>query len=372
MRRRARTAASPWAGVPVSDAQHRLLIAPANFAGQGAAWAHALNSRHPNVAAETWTHTAGSGFAFPSTHTSPRDIAGLPAAWHRRVFDDVATHFTHVVMESGRPLFGPLLGFDPLAEARALADRGVTVAMLWHGTDIRQPSIDAPANPHSPFHDTSRRGHIAALQARARRNHALAEAWEGPQLFTTPDLAAHVPHGTWVPVVVDPAPWTALTPAACERPLRVLHLPSNPWIKGTHDLGIAVESLDPERVSWLTPGRMDASEVPAAVERADVVADQFRLNLYGVAAVEAMFAGRAVVALAGEPLRDAVRRETGEELPIAATTPAELADRLHEWSDVPAAPRELAARARDYALRWHDGKETARRLSQALGFAPSR
>ncbi|WP_152649931.1 glycosyltransferase [Demequina globuliformis] len=346
------------------QATARLLLAPANFAGQAHAWATALTNAHPGVVAETWAHVGTTSFSFPSTHVSPREVAGLPRRWQQDLFDDVCRHFTHVMMESGRPLFGRLHGFDVLAEADALRERGIQVSMVWHGTDIRRPIVERQDNPHSPFWDATKKGHVRALESRARRHGQIAAAWDGPQLFTTPDLAEHLPGGTWVPVVVPQSPWRDLSGPQWAAPLRVLHLPSNPWIKNTASLRTAAANAS--GVSWSFPGRMPPAEVPSAVADADVVADQFGLHLYGVAAVEAMHAGRAVVGLAGAPLQQAVLRLTGEDLPVAACAPSEVPELIEHWQTNPAIARDLAERGREFAARWHTGPETAQRIVEAL------
>ncbi|MDE0572317.1 hypothetical protein ON058_02690 [Demequina sp. B12] len=363
--RRAADARSPWSGTAPAQAPVRVLIAPANFAGQAHAWASALTSARPDIVAQTWTHTGTAGFDFPSTHRTPRESAGLSRAWQREVFDDVSRHFTHVMLESGRPLFGRLFGFEVLAEAEALRERGVNVSMLWHGTDIRRPLVEREHNPASPFWDAHKKGHIRALEARAQRNGHIAAAWDGPQFFTTPDLAEHVPHGTWVPVVVPQSPWRELDAPPWVAPLRVLHLPSNPWIKNSAPLRAAAAAA-PD-VAWNFAARMPSAEVPAAVEGADVVADQFGLHLYGVAAVEAMHAGRAVVSLAGAPLRDAVQRFTGEDLPVAACEASQVPELITQWQADGSQARELAERGREFAARWHTGTQTAERLVEAWG-----
>ncbi|WP_152650204.1 hypothetical protein [Demequina aestuarii] len=318
------------------------------------------------VTAEAWMLTSEGSFAFDADQILPRDVQGRGRSWQDALFDAVVDGFTHVVLESGRPLFGSLFGYDSAREARALQQAGVTVAMAWHGTDIRRPSVESADNPWSPFRDRSHRAHVAALEARAVRNARLARASGVPQLVSTPDLLAHLPGAQWLPVVVDPSPWASAPPIDLSSPpLRVLHLPSNPWIKGGALLDRPLARLAAHaEIAVVTPGRLPPTEVPRTVADADVVLDQFRLHLYGVAAVEAMHAGRLVISLAGAPLRDAVRAVTAEELPVLSATPDQLEDVLRGLG---ADDVDTSTLARDFAARWHDGRESARALATALG-----
>ena len=251
-----------------------------------------------------------------------------------------------------------------------MSDAGVTVAMAWHGTDIRLPSRERATNPHSPFHDPGHRATIAMLEARARRNAKLAAASGVRQFFSTPDLGAHVPDGTWLPVVVDSAAWSVAPPAPHSGPLAVLFQPSQAWIKGVPLVEPVLDGLTSSAAITRVPSaRVAPAEMPALVSRADVVLDQFRLNLYGVAAAEAMMASRPVVSLAGSPLIDATRALTGEELPVVSASADELSNALAALAGDPERRREMAATAREFAMRWHDGTESARVIGDLLAGA---
>ena len=368
--RRGRTAApdiDAWLGA-VPAARHRLLIAPANSAGQGAAWARAASAHLPDTAAVAWMFTTTGSYAFPADAVAPAAVSSLPDSWQHRLFDGVVATFTHVMIESGRPLFGGLFGHDAAREARALSDAGVTVAMAWHGTDIRLPSRERLSNVHSPFRDPGHRATTAMLEARASRNAKLAAASGVRQFFSTPDLGAHVPNGTWLPVVVDSAAWSVAPPTPHSGPLAVLFQPSQAWIKGVPLIEPVLDGLTSSGAITRVPSaRVAPAAMPALVGLADVVLDQFRLDLYGVAAAEAMMASRPVVSLAGAPLREATLRLTGEELPVVSANAGEAADAVAELGADSDARAARGAAGHAFAKRWHDGQESARVLRATLG-----
>ena len=75
-----------------------------------------------------------------------------------------------------------------------------------------------------------------------------------------------------------------------------------------------------------------ASEMPRLISGADVLLDQFRIGSYGVAAVEAMFAGRVVVGHVSHKVRKIIREETGSQVPIVEATPETLETVLRDIS----------------------------------------
>src|SRR5690606_31299524 len=90
-------------------APRRVLIAAANFAGQGWAWARALERHAPGpVAAQSWYHRSEASFDYPADYAVPMSVYRQPLAWQRAQFDAVVDRFDAVVIEAGRPLFGRL------------------------------------------------------------------------------------------------------------------------------------------------------------------------------------------------------------------------------------------------------------------------
>lgn len=331
-------------------------IGRANSAGQAYQWAEALSRE----------------FGVNATSFAPeRDICHPP---HRIAASEVqnpqrmATEFgrilgshTHVLIDGFECLGGTLLGDDIEPEIALLRRHGVRVGLVAHGSDVRDPGAHLARFGESYF------GHVPPewlelVGGRAARNRQIAAAFDGPVFVSTPDLLADLPQATWLPVVVEPDRWTAI-PDLVERPVpRVLHRPSRstPPIKGTDVIEPVLEELHRrgviERVA--DPGQVPADEMPALVAGADIIVDQIRTGSYGVAAVEAMAAGRVVV---GNLTAD-VRAAVDDEIPIVDATPDDLADVLtglaRDWPGLLA--RGAAGRA--YAATWHSGSRSARVL----------
>ncbi|MFF1633928.1 hypothetical protein [Leifsonia sp. NPDC058248] len=360
------SAASPTATEPpVLSAPTRLYIGPANYAGQGRRWAHAVQSNRPETEAVNMSVAVpGSVLQFESDIVVPLRTYMGDDGWQAAHFDYV-TGFTHVLFESGRPLFGERFGPSAFDEAPLVAAKGPIVGMVCHGSDARLPSRHAAAHRWSPFHDRA----LATPAAERRVAEFLQrlEAFDGPSFVTTPDLLDDVPEGVWCPVVVDVDRWSGgPVPLQRERPV-VVHSPSHSGVKGSELIEPAVRLLEMEglityrRVEDIAP---DA--VPEVYRSADIVLDQFRLGSYGVAACEAMAAGRVVLGHVTNDVRDRVREETDAELPIVEATPDTIADVLRSVIADREAARATAEASSAFARDVHDGRRSAHTLSTNL------
>jgi hypothetical protein len=106
--------------------------------------------------------------------------------------------------------------------------------------------------------------------------------------------------------------------------------------------------------------------MPDVYTRADIVIDQFTMGLYGVAACEAMAAGRVVVSFVGDTVRARVREMTGHELPIVEATPGTLVGVIEKILDDRDAARDTALAGPSFVREYHDGRQSAVALAPFL------
>src|SRR5690606_3787768 len=139
-------------------------------------------------------------------------------------------------------------------------------------------------------------------------------------LVSTLDLLTYLPHATWLPVVVDPEAWeTDAAPLKHGGIPKVVHVPSSSLVKGTDLIAGTLEHLDAEGViRYVSASGVVHKMMPELYRDADIVLDQLRRGPYGVAACEAMAAGRIVISHV--PHRDRVLQLAGEDLPILPAT----------------------------------------------------
>ncbi|WP_448003837.1 hypothetical protein [Agromyces bauzanensis] len=352
--------------IPSPDAPIRLFIGPVNFAGQSWQWARAAERSLDGVSAVTMAYTTGTGYGFPIDISVPASAYLLSSGWQRRQRRAVQGRFTHVIVEAGRHLFGRVYDETVADEIRSLQAAGVRVAMLTHGSDMRLPSRHAARHPDSPYR-AGEWASTAALETEARRNRALLDEVGVPIFASTPGMLDDVPEAAWLPVVVDCDRWASdAAPLQRERPV-VVHAPSSSIVKGSELIEPAVRALDEEGViEYRRIEGIPAAQMPDVVRDADIVLDQFRLGDYGVAACEALAAGRLVIGNVDETARSVVRRETGLQLPIVESAVANLEAVLREVVADRSQYREIAARGAEFAREVHDGRFSARVLEPFL------
>ncbi len=358
--------AAEQASVPATefdDRPIRVLIAPVNYSGQGAAWANALERADTRVSARSMAMDVPGGFRFAADLVVPVGVYHNGSDWQQRQLR-AASSATHVLIEAEEPPFGRLLGRSVEKQASALLDAGVDVAYLAHGTDVRLPSRHIAENPMSYFADDS--VYRPRAETVAARNIDIVLRSGRPLFVSTPDLLLDLPSATWCPVVVDRSRWhVERTERPADAPLRVGHAPSVAAAKGTPLIMPVLETLAAEGLIEITLIQGVASEdMPAAFAGVDVVLDQFRTGSYGVAACEAMAAGCVVVGQVSSQVRQTVQAQTGRDLPVIEATHLTLEDTLRRL----AAEHELEPlreSSREFVHAVHDGRLSAQVLMES-------
>ncbi len=349
---------------PVATTRARMLVGPTNSAGQGHAWAQAAKTL-PDVDAVSFALHRKGQFQFKDDYGVPLAWFGQPR-WQRAQEQHVLSSYTHVMVESLRPIFGARGYPDASADIAAMLDKGINVSLLFHGSDIRLPSRHAKRERWSPF--TPGDDLTERLEKQARAHAELVESLGLPVFVSTVDLLDDVPDAQWLPVAIDPARWQqAGRPLfAGERPV-VVHTPSNAKLKGTEEIDAVLTGLhqsgqiEYRRITGVTHDRM-----PSVIGDADIVVDQLRIGLYGVAAAEALAAGRIVVSYVGDGVRQRVRSLTGREVPIVEAEPDTLGDVVTGLIADRDAAAERAAAGPGFVAELHDGSRSAEALTSWL------
>lgn len=337
----------------------KVLIAPVNYSGQGREWAQALENHGSDVSARNMAIEVPGGFSFSADLEVPVGTYHNDPDWQRRQLS-AASAATHILIEAEEPPFGRLFGRSVAEQAAELERRGVSVAHMAHGTDVRLPSRHADGSRWSFYRDET--AYLPRAEALAARNIALVEQSGRPAFVSTPDLLLDLPQAHWCPVVVREERWSVERPPRQPgHPLRVAHAPSNPVLKGTPLILPVLERLEDEGLIELRLVEgVPSARMPAVFAGTDVLLDQFRLGSYGVAACEAMAGGCVVVGQVSEQVRDVVRTVSGVELPIVEATPDTLERTLRNLAGL--SPEEFArmsSASKDFVRAVHDGRLSA-------------
>ena len=349
---------------PAATTPVRMWVGPTNSAGQGHAWARAAQTL-PDVDAVSFTLQRKGQFEFTNDYGVPLAWFGQPR-WQRAQQQHILSNYTHVMVESLRPVFGSRGYPDATPDIEAMLEKGINVSLLFHGSDIRLPSRHAKREHWSPF--TPGDELTERLEAQARRHAELVESLKLPVFVSTVDLLDDVPNAQWLPVAIDPAPWQqAARPLFGHAKPVVAHVPSNAKLKGTAEIDSVLTALhDSGQIEYRRITGVPHSGMPAVIGDADIVVDQLRIGLYGVAAAEALAAGRIVVSYVGDGVRDRVRSLAGREVPIVEADPDTLGDVVTGLIADRDAAAERAVAGPGFVAELHDGRRSAQALTSWL------
>jgi hypothetical protein len=349
---------------PAATTPVRMWVGPTNSAGQGHAWALAANTVE-GVSAVSFTLQRKGQFEFRNDYGVPLAWFGQ-TRWQRAQQQHILSNYTHVMVESLRPVFGSRGYPDASADIETMLEKGINVSLLFHGSDIRLPTRHAKREHWSPFAPGDEL--TERLEAQARRHADLVESLDLPVFVSTVDLLDDVPNAQWLPVAIDPARWQqAARPLFSHDKPVVAHVPSNAKLKGTEEIDAVLTALQESgRIEYRRITGVPHSGMPAVIGDADIVVDQLRIGLYGVAAAEALAAGRIVVSYVGDGVRRRVRSLAGREVPIVEADPDTLGDVVTGLIADRDAAAERAAAGPGFVTELHDGRRSAEVLKPWL------
>lgn len=337
------------------DTPIRLFIGPVNYAGQGDKWARAAE-QNPLVLGRNLVSSENNVFRYDADYTVRWRTMTHSRRWQRDFLKALTDGYTHVLFEAQFPVLGGMFNHDVRRQIRALRDGGVKVGMVCHGTDIRLPSAHRAREPWSYFADSSWTS-IPRLEKLVTENRQLLDDVGAPTFVSTAGLLLDVPYAQLLPVVIDPALWQTSEPVLKRERIRVMHVPSHPLQKGSILIDDAMQRLQDEGIIEYTHvlGQTQ-TEMPALVASSDIVLDQFRVGEYGVAACEAMAAGRLVVSHVSDQVRGVVADKSGMQLPIVEGTIDSLEGVLRDIATHRDHYASIAAQGPEFVRTLHDGR----------------
>ena len=141
------------------------------------------------------------------------------------------------------------------------------------------------------------------------------------------------------------------------RPLRIIHAPSNPLVKGTRFIEEAVAILKQEGLSfeYIKIEGMTNNEARIIYEQADVLVDQLLCGWYGGLSAELMALGKPVVCYIRDQDLHFLPDEMAQNLPIIKADPDTITSVLRRLITAPRNDlAEAGRRCRAFVERWHN------------------
>lgn len=339
-----------------------LLIAPNNWAGQGAQWAKAASTLE-GVEGFNLQFYVKSHLKYPADATVRKDVAQRSVLWSWGLNNWIDDNISHVIVESSKPFLGNLFWHktpehirQAHGEIESLQERGKKVALLWHGSDIRSPQKHMEREPHSYFYRFPEDKRTID-QGKVEANAALADKYGLVEFVSTPGLLPYRPTATWLPQLYDKERWKPTTgPSAAQRSKPVvMHVPSHPYLKGTKLIAKVGKRLEDEGlITYEQVSGVHPSDMPETIGRADIVIDQLGDPNYGSAAIEALAMGKVVVGHVGEEVPQVVKETFGLELPIVDVNDDTLEEVLRDLAPDLERRKELAEKSSAYAKEVHN------------------
>ncbi|PRA81984.1 hypothetical protein CQ045_04565 [Microbacterium sp. MYb66] len=264
---------------------------------------------------------------------------------------------THVLNEGNVPFSSDPRTSSFAAEVRAGDYGRRPLGVVFHGSDARDPALAKEIDEASYFFDADPEW-TRMVGERAARNRAEIAALGIPTFVTTPDMLAHVDGAELLPLSVDTHGWASGRPVMESAVPRVLHRGSgSKYTKGSKYILPALEALESAgRIELLTSPVLPHHAMAELIKSSDIVVDQVQTGTYGVTGVEAMAAGRLVVANISAHSGDV------ERPPIFHATPLGFTAAMEEILDSPDSARRVAERGPGYVDRVHNGQAAARVL----------
>ena len=346
----------------MSRSPRRLVIGMLNTAGQGKEWAHALK-RFSNADAESWaiTRPEEQVIRFAADRTYPLMNGAADQAW-LDLFNPQSKP-THLIIESGKPIIIKGTVRRMLFQAATARRHGIRPALLFHGSDIRVPSLHRAAFVDSPFtqdHD----GLTAKLERKTNEMRRWLNLWPFPVFISTLDLRRYVARGRWLPVVPDAYWFTSMPAMSAERSRpRVLHLPSRRTLFQSERVDqICTRLHDEGLIEYRSVSGVPPAEVRNLVEWADIVIDKIGLGGTGVMGAEVMASGRLLIGDVDQIVRDEL-----PDLPLIQSSTGTLEQVIRDLVADRSAWVARAAAGEAFARKYHDGRFSAAVLARWMG-----
>ena len=175
------------------------------------------------------------------------------------------------------------------------------------------------------------------------------------------DLLPFVPDAQYIPIPVDLDVWKP-NPRIKKKKgdsIVILHMPSDPYIKGTKSVVKAVERLKREghHVKLLGLSRVPHKDMYRYYSQADIVVDQLLIGWYGRTTLEAMAMEKPVCVYVREDLEPYLPFH-----PYMNANPTNIFEKLKTLVEDEGLRKEFGTKGREFCREIHDSMKIAKQI----------
>lgn len=245
-----------------------------------------------------------------------------------------------------------------LADLATIRAHGIGIVVTFQGDDARQGTSDrhwlvGESGNYGPASDAAKARRIKVWDSFAHAIFAL-----NPDLLDhLPARAEFLPYSAFDPREVAYEPRPANPRFSRERPMRIVHAPSDRRTKGTRFVEAAVTGLQQRGrpISLQLVEGMSHEQALQAYRQADILVDQLLTGWYGGLAVECMAMGIPALAYLDPADVARVPAEMGTAIPLLDIRPDDAAEVIEgAMGALERGGTEWSRRSRAYVERFHD------------------
>ena len=274
----------------------------------------------------------------------------------------------NVVKRGLKWIYNAYASLFELRDLPILKKAGKVIAVTWQGDDARQWDY---CREHFRFTHATEMEPVYLRKAQdngVRKRIAAFSRYADIIYALNPDLMHVLPERTQFFPYAHPNlnEWQFCgIEANSTRPLRVVHAPSNPLVKGTRFIEEAVATLRSEGIAfeYIKVEGMPNAEARRVYETADILIDQLLAGWYGGLSGELMALGKPVICYIRQEDLRFLPATMADDLPIINADPLTITSVLRGVLSMPRTELEqIGRRSRAFMERWHQPEEICRRV----------
>lgn len=235
-----------------------------------------------------------------------------------------------------------------MLEGRLFSECGIPMVMSFGGGDARIVSQARALNPYFYRQADEARDNLTRAYLRSISRYIGHVATDYEMIGYVSDYFEHC-HVFRQPVDLDRIPFNK--PKLDREPV-VLHVPTEPWVKGTETITAVVDALRREghRFEFRLKRQMTQSELFREIADCDIYVDELRCGAHGVTAVETMAAGKPTITYIRPDLVD----RYPSDMPLVNANPDTFYEQLRALLIDGDLRAQISYQSRAYAEKYHD------------------